>query len=171
MTCAARPHGPVPGSRPAPPGTTMPRLPPTRARRVNRWTPPRRSGSDRDHPRARRAAAGRGGRRGVLRCRDAPVSAWTSRPSSCCSPRRTGKATPPSRRVADPNVSTSVVAPAHGRGYGAAGRTGSSYEIRDTRIDGTTPPVNATVTQDGATTPVDVPDGRLNGLFKSCAWT
>lgn len=71
--------------------------------------------------------------------------------------------------VADPNVSTAQRALLTDEVYGAAQHRISSYEIKDTRIDGDHATVSATVTQDGVTTPVDVPmvsDSR-NGLFKS----
>ncbi|MEV6584466.1 DUF4401 domain-containing protein [Kocuria rhizophila] len=79
-----------------------------------------------------------------------------------------GKATAVTE-AADPNVSTSERALLTDEVYGAAENRISSYEIKDTRIDGDHATVNATVTQDGVTTPVDVPmvsDSR-NGLFKS----
>ncbi|CAL8900314.1 hypothetical protein [Kocuria varians] len=71
--------------------------------------------------------------------------------------------------VADPNVSTGQRGLLTDEVYGAAENRVSSYEIKDTQIDGDHATVNATVTQDGVTTPVALPmvsDSR-NGLFKS----
>ena len=71
--------------------------------------------------------------------------------------------------AANPNVNTGQRALLTDEVYGAAQNRISSYEVKDTEIDGDHATVHANVTQDGVTTPVDVPmvsDSR-NGLFKS----
>ncbi|MDO4917935.1 hypothetical protein [Kocuria sp.] len=71
--------------------------------------------------------------------------------------------------TADPNVNTGQRGLLTDDVYGAAQNRISSYEVKDTDIDGDHATVHANVTQDGVTTPVDVPmvsDSR-NGLFKS----
>ena len=72
-------------------------------------------------------------------------------------------------KAADPNVATGERALLTDEIYGAAENRVSSYEVKDTQIDGDHATVNATVTQDGVTTPVSLPmvsDSRA-GLFKS----
>ena len=71
--------------------------------------------------------------------------------------------------IANPNVSSGQRALLTDDVYGATQNRISSYEIKDTTIDGDRATVNATVTQDGVTTPVALPmvsDSR-DGLFKS----
>ncbi|WP_233542817.1 DUF4401 domain-containing protein [Kocuria tytonis] len=71
--------------------------------------------------------------------------------------------------TANPNVNTAERALLTDGVYGAAQNRISSYEVKDTDINGDHATVHANVTQDGVTTPVDVPmvsDSR-NGLFKS----
>ncbi|RLZ03693.1 hypothetical protein CWC38_04305 [Kocuria tytonicola] len=71
--------------------------------------------------------------------------------------------------AANPNVNTGQRALLTDGVYGAAQNRISSYEVKDTEINGDHATVHANVTQDGVTTPVDVPmvsDSR-NGLFKS----
>ena len=71
--------------------------------------------------------------------------------------------------IANPNVSSGQRALLTDDVYGAAQNRISSYELKDTTIDGNRATVNATVTQDGVTTPVALPmvsDSR-DGLFKS----